>query len=125
MSSKFIEKFNEINISLRNHFHLNEILEIRFAKVFKENKLKYISGKQKFIFLFLANDLIGFIAKGVIENFVTFYFIKTKNGCINLVGILNKYSENNEKKDYLVYNRKISKIFYNLLKNKFNEKWKP
>lgn len=125
MNNQFIKKFDELNNCLNNVFLLNEIHEIRYAKVYRKCKLKYIINKSSYWFLLFENDLIGFRKKGVIEDYATFYFLKLKNKSIYIIGILHEYSENNVRSDKLIYNKKISLLLYKLLISKYNEIWKP
>lgn len=121
----FVEKFNQLNLVLNNHFLLNDITEIRYAKVYRASKLKYILNKSPYWFLFFENDLLGWRKKGVFEDSSTFYFLKLKNKSIYIIGILYQYSDDNVRSEKLIYNKKISLLLYILLISKYNKIWKP
>jgi len=121
----FVEKFNQLNLVLNNYFLLDDIAEIRYAKVYRECKLKYLINKSPYWFLLFENDLIGFRKKGVIEDYATFYFFKLKNKNIHIIGILHQYSDDNVRSEKFIYNKKISLLLFKLLISKYNKVWKP
>ncbi|RTY77719.1 hypothetical protein EKL97_14890 [Flavobacterium sp. LS1P28] len=125
MNNKFVEKFNKLNLVLNNHFLLNNSTEIRYSKVYRKSKLKYIVNKSPYWILLFENDLIGFRKKEVIEDYATFYFLKLKDKSIHIIGILHKYSDDNVRTEKLIFNKKISFLLYYLLISKFNKAWKP
>jgi hypothetical protein len=125
MNDQFVDEFNKLNLVLNNHFLLNDITEIRYAKVYRKSKLKYIINKSTYWFLLFENDLIGFRKKGVIEDYATFYFLKLKNKNIYIIGILHQYSDDNVRSEKFIYNKKISLLLYKLLISKYNKIWKP
>ena len=125
MNNKFVEKFNKLNLVLNNHFLLNNITEIRYSKVYRKSKLKYIVNKSPYWILLFENDLIGFRKKEVIEDYATFYFLKLKDKSIHLIGILHQYSDDNVRSEKLIFNKKISFLLHYLLVSKFNKIWKP
>lgn len=124
MNNKFVEKFNKLNLVLNNHFLLNNSTEIRYSKVYRKSKLKYIVNKSPYWILLFENDLIGFRKKEVIEDYATFYFLKLKDKSIHLIGILHQYSDDNVRSEKLIFNKKISFLLYYLLVSKFNKIWK-
>lgn len=125
MNDQFVENFNQLNLALKNLFLLNDINEIRYAKVYREYKLKYIINKSPYWFLLFENDLIGFKKKGVIEDYTTFYFLRLKNKNIHIIGISHQYSDDNVRNEKFIYNKKISLLLYKLLISKYNKVWKP
>ena len=121
MNKKFIQEYEFLKFNFSNIPAITEIVEIRFIKVLKKNKLKYI--KIPYSLLFLSNDWTDFTSYGIKEDSLIFYSIRTKQDKNVLLGILIEYLKNGTKNEKPVYYNIINKIYYKLLISKYDMTW--
>ncbi|WP_395052090.1 hypothetical protein [Flavobacterium sp.] len=124
MNKKFIKEYEFLKFNYDKMPSITEIDEIRFVKVLKSCKLKYI--KIPFFLIFLENDWIDFSSDGIREDSIDFYSVKTKYpNKVFVIGILIEYFKNGTKNEKLVYVNSINSLYFKLLISKYNSFWNP
>ncbi|MCZ8296214.1 MAG: hypothetical protein O9297_03230 [Flavobacterium sp.] len=119
------ELFELIKYHCSNDFVLDKNIDIRFIKVLKAYKIRYLKKSNPWFLVLFGNDFVDFTENGIIENHICFYSINLKNTkCIYLVGIEFKYYENGTKSETKFYQKVINPILNNLLKSKYDISYK-
>ena len=115
------ELFDLIKYHCENDFAFDNNIEIRFIKVLKANKIKYLKNCSPWFLILFQNEFINFKENGIKENHICFYSINLKNtNHVYLVGIEFKFYENGTKSETKFYQKLINPILNNLLKTKYD-----
>ena len=115
------ELYDLIKYHCENDFVFDKNIEMRFIKVLKADKIKYLKNSSPWFLVLFQNDFVDFTENGVKKNHICFYSINLKNTKrIYLVGIEFKFYEDGTKSETKFYQRLINPILNKLLKTKYD-----